>query len=438
MQGYIQVLRRNPGFARLWMAQAVSLLGDWFNTVVLFALVTAYSPEESRGMAISGLLLARFLPQLLVSPYAGVLIDRFNRKHLLIMSDLLRSVIVLMFLFTNSPDRLWLIYTLTVAQFILSAVFEPGRSALLPTVCRREDLVIANTLGSVTWSVMLAAGGGIGGLIAGYVGIEFALVVDALTFLVSALLIISIKSTSAAPPEQTEPAAPEHKVTFMDGVRYLLARPSVAAALLIKLGGSIGSIDLLMTIYATSYFVMGENGTLSIGILWSAFGIGSVLGPVLLNRFNDGSVKKMRRLVIVGYIWISIGWLLFGMAPSLLIASLALMVKAMGSSIYWTYSSVILQKSVDDEYLGRAFSIDMTGFQLSTVVSVLIVGAVVDTIGTDNARLVAYGTAVVSLIPLALWSLIVPWLERREALDVAGSEARITERVSLASGEAVK
>src|SRR5688500_11690491 len=105
MATYLQMLRRNPNYVRLWLAQAISLLGDWFNTVVLFALVTAYSPESTRGIAISGLLLARFLPPLLVSPFAGVLVDRFNRKHVMIISDLVRAVTVLLLLFANSPDR---------------------------------------------------------------------------------------------------------------------------------------------------------------------------------------------------------------------------------------------------------------------------------------------------------------------------------------------
>jgi predicted MFS family arabinose efflux permease len=107
------------------------------------------------------------------------------------------------------------------------------------------------------------------------------------------------------------------------------------------------------------------------------------------------------------------------------------MVKAMGSSIYWTYSSVIIQKSVDNAYMGRAFSIDMAGFQLATVISVIVVGALVDTLGEDHARAIAFGTVLASLVPLVLWALAVPWLERREARD--GGKRRTGEMVKLES-----
>src|SRR5512144_2655259 len=102
MSGYIRLLRNNPDYARLWIAQAVSLLGDWFSTIALSTLVVSYAGEQNAGLAVSGLLLARFLPPLLVGPYAGVLVDRLNRKWLMIFSDVLRTIIVLMFLLARS------------------------------------------------------------------------------------------------------------------------------------------------------------------------------------------------------------------------------------------------------------------------------------------------------------------------------------------------
>jgi MFS family permease len=421
MSNYRQLLRNNPDYTRLWLAQAVSLLGDWFDTIVLFALVSKFS--NNSGIAVAGLLLARFLPPLLVSPFAGVLVDRLNRKRLLIISDLLRSATVLMFLLATGPEHLGLIYVLTIIQFMLSAVFEPGRSALLPSVVQKSDLVLANTLGSVTWSVMLAAGAAVGGLVAGLFGTGFALVVDSLSFLLSALLIAQIKVRAdavTAPVSQSTSTAP--KRTFREGLRYLRANPSTASTLLVKMGGSVGSIDLAMTVYATEYFVLGNNGTLSLGILWSAFGLGAIIGPLILNRFNDGTLSRMRRLIIVGYVWITLGWIIFGAAPTLIIACIGLAVKAMGSSIYWTYSSVLIQRTVPDAYLGRVFSLDIAGFQLTTVLSILLVGGLADTFGSENIRAIVFGTAVVSVIPLAIWAFLVPRLDRRKEAEAEAVE----------------
>lgn len=419
MRQYIQLIRENPGYARLWSAQVVSLLGDWFNTIVLSTLVADYSGGS--GLAIGLFLMARFLPPLLIGPLAGVLVDRFDRRRILVYCNTLRTFVVLGFLLATTPDTLWLIYALTIVQFTLSAFFEPGQSAITPSLVKYDDLVIANTLASITWSVMLALGAIIGGAVAAVFGTATALVIDALTFAVAGYLISGIQ------PRQPEPGEVPARIrtadipkagetgSFAEGLRYLSANKATAAVLLIKAGGSIGNVDLLMTVYATQIFVVGTNGNLSLGIMYSAFGLGAILGPLLLNRFHDGSVRKMRRLVMVGFVWAVLGWIVFGGAGSLLVASTALAIRAMGGSVNWTYSSVIIQKSVPDRYLGRVFSLDLAAFQLATVASILAHGALVDLLGSDGVRAVAYGTAVVSTIPLILWTWAVPRMERREA-----------------------
>ncbi|MCC7450952.1 MAG: MFS transporter [Anaerolineae bacterium] len=414
MSGYIQLLRGNPNYTRLWIAQAISLLGDWFSTIALSTLIVLYVNERDAGFAVSLLLLSRFLPPLLVGPIAGVLVDRLNRKALLLISDTLRTVIVLVFLLVNAPDRLWLIYVLSFLQFSLSALFDPARSAILPSLVKPDDLVRANMLGSATWSVMLAAGAAIGGLVSAGLGTGPALVIDAASFAVSALFIASIRWR---PQDQhAHKAHDKTELGFRDGLRYIARHPARSTALLIKLGGSFGSVDTIMVIYATKLFIIGENGNGSLGILYTAFGIGSALGPILLNRFNNGSIHKMRQLIIVGYACIAFGWFLFGGAPTLLFAGLALMVKAIGSSIYWTYSSVIIQKVTPDKFLGRMFSLDMWGFQLATVISAVLTGWAIDQVGVTGVRNVVIATGFASLVPLVLWTLALPWIERQDTI----------------------
>lgn len=414
MSQYTRLLRNNPDFARLWLAQVVSLLGDWFNTIVLSALVSNYSGGS--GLAVSGFLLARFIPPLVIGPFAGVLADRFDRKRLLIFSDFSRALVVLLLLFATSPDMLWLIYILTILQFALSSVFDPGRNAIMPSLLRPEDLVLANTLGSITWSAMLAVGAIIGGVVAALFGTSIALLIDAMTFVVSALLIAQIRTR----PVETKTSEDRSDRGLVDGLRYAWQHPATAVVLLVKLGQSLGNVDALMIIYATELFVIGEGGTTSLSIMYAAFGIGAVIGPIILNRFNDGSVRVMRRLIIIGFVSMTLGWLVLGGASSLAIVALALVMRAMGGSATWTYSSVILQKSVPDRFLGRIFSLDMVGFQFASVISTLATGLLVDAFGTDQVRQIVLGMGVVSLAPLILWTLLVPRLEKHEAqLSVA-------------------
>lgn len=410
----IQLLRRNPAYARLWGAQAISLIGDWFNTIVLSALVARYT--DGSGLAISLLLLARFLPPLIVSPLAGVLLDRYDRRRLLIISDVVRIFVVLGFLLATGPERVWLIYLLTVLQFSFSSLFEPGRSALLPAVVKREDLVAANILGSVTWSIMLAVGGALGGLVSGLLGSNTALLFDAATFAVSALLIWSIR----LPREVTHPTKGKAHSTsglrdYIEGLRYARRNPETLLTLLVKAGGNVGNIDALLIVYATGLFVLGEDGSGSLGVLWSAFGIGAILGPILVERWNNGSVRSMRRIILAGYGFIAAGWFLLAGAPVLAIAALSMMVKAIGSSLYWTYSSAILQKTVDDAYLGRIFSLDMAGFQLFSVLSIIVTGAALEAYGDGSVRIIVVVTGILSLIPLVLWAAALRYLDRRTA-----------------------
>ena len=147
MNTYVALLQRNPHFRNLWLARVVSNLGDWFN---LLASATLIASLSGAGTAISFLFLARFLPLFFMSPFAGVLADRFDRRKLMIATDLLRAVTVLSFLFVDRPERIWLLYVLTALQFVFSAVFTPAQQAYLPAVVDKEDLVTANALDSLS------------------------------------------------------------------------------------------------------------------------------------------------------------------------------------------------------------------------------------------------------------------------------------------------
>lgn len=415
---YLALLRRNPDFTRLWSAQVISLLGDWFNTIILATLIAHYSDND--GLAISILLLTRFLPPLLVAPFTGVLLDRFDRRRLLIASDIARMFIVLGYLLVASADHIWLIYVLSALQFICSAFFEPGRSSLLPAVVGPSDLVRANVLGSVTWSAMLAVGGALGGFMSALLGPQIGLLLDSASFALSALFIASIRLT----PEreaiiEAETHAPKQHTSFRAGLRYARQRPALIAALLIKVGGSIGNMDVPIVIYGTLMFALGQDGSVSLGLLWSAFGVGAIIGPLLLNKWNDGSVRVMRRLVIVGYAFIAVGWFALAGAPGLVLAMLAILVRAMGGSVYWTYSSVIIQKSVDDSYLGRMFSLDQAGFQTMAVISIVFTGLALQAWGDGAVREIVMITGLLSLIPLVAWWAAVRWLERHPELEEA-------------------
>ncbi len=417
---YLKLIRSNPDFAKLWAAQLVSLLGDWFSTIVISALIVNYTEGTGyQGIAVSGFLIARMLPPLLMRPVAGVLADRFDRKRLLIASDILRALAVCGLLFTTrGPEFLPLIYVFVVIQFLISSVFEPARNAIMPSVLYRHQLVIGNTLSSITWSAMLAVGAICGGLVAELFGTQIALIVDALTFVLSALLVMWLVIPEKPRSEIGQPkraVQDKSKRTFRDGLRYLRGHPQTIAAIFVKAGQSVTSSDTLLILYGTQVFILGDQGITSMAILWAAFGFGAIIGPLLTNRFSDESVRSLRRLIIAGFVMIVLGWLFWGIAPSLEWLVLAVVVRAMGGSVNWTYSSVMIQQVVPDEYLGRMFSLDFAGFELVQTFSIVLVGLLIDALGNDGLSAIVFASALIAVLPLLIWLRLVQSLEKRES-----------------------
>src|SRR5690606_29361499 len=135
--------RENPNYRNLWLAYVASQLGDWFNLIASASLIADLT---TTGTAISYLFLARFLPLFFFSPFAGVLADRFDRRHIIVATDLLRALVVLGFLLIRDPSHVWLFYVLTISQFALSSIFTPARTAILANIVKPEELVPANAL----------------------------------------------------------------------------------------------------------------------------------------------------------------------------------------------------------------------------------------------------------------------------------------------------
>lgn len=410
----LRLLTTNPGFARLWLALAVSIAGDWFTVIALAVLVSRASGGS--GLALAGLIVMQLLPSVVVGPLAGVLADRYERRAVLVAADLARAALVLLFIPAAATGDLWPLLVLAFAHFSLATVFEPTRSAIMPSVVGPADLLAASTLTAVTWSVMTAVGGAAGGAILSAVGLQAAFVIDALTFVGSAALILTIPRPAAASAAARD-AGP---VRFLDAVRCARARPATLAVLLVKGINGVALIDVFIMVYATRVFVRGEDGAVSVGLLYAAFGVGAVLGPALFNRANDGRVSTMRTLIAAGSAHISAGLLAFAAAPSLALAAAAVVVRGMGGSMNWTYSTVILQKTVPDRLLGRLFAVDLGVAQSTAAAFSVVWGLAIDGIGV---RPVVWTAGVVSLLPLAAWTLALRWMRRHERRELESDVA---------------
>lgn len=398
MKDYLDLLRNRPGFRYLWLASVVSLLGDWFNTIASVMIVNRFTDTD---LAISWILIAKTLPRFFLGPLAGTLADRVNRKFVLVTSDLLRAGIVISFLVVDRPERVWLIYALTAAQFVVASFFEPASSAIVPGLVEgEEELVTANVLSSVTWSAMLALGAALGGIFAGLFGAEAALVIDSLTFIVSAFLVLRVHYDPDS-LVQIEPTSGFRDM--IEGFKYVLKEKGVGFLVLIKSIGQIGSADILIAVFSERYFPYGQEGATAIGIMFTAAGLGSILGPLIARSLGGTRPAALRGLIQGSYLLIPLGWLLFAVSQNLWGVCLGIAIRMMGISINWTYSNVLIQYRVPDRILGRVFAIDLGLFTLANSTAVLLTGYLLDAFQLSPRHLIG-GFSAATFIVAVLWA----------------------------------
>src|SRR6516165_4086776 len=217
---YARLIRTNRNFRRLWLAQIVSEIGDWFYTLAIYNLLLQLT---GRAGSVALALVLQVLPQTLIGPAAGVVNDRLRRKHVMIAADLGRMFIVLCMLLVRSRGTVWLVYPLLVAETLLAAFFEPARSSIIPNIVKPEDVVVANTLSSTAWSINLMVGATTGGVIAALLGRDAVFVLNAISFLASALLVLSMRIAEPH-AEGAHPVRAGELVNFSPfavGIRYV-------------------------------------------------------------------------------------------------------------------------------------------------------------------------------------------------------------------------
>jgi MFS family permease len=248
---YARLVRRNRNFRRLWLAQIVSEIGDWFYTLSIFTLLLQLTGSAS---SVALALVLQVLPQTLVGPMAGVVNDRLKRKHVMIAADLGRCIVVLAMLFVRSRSMVWLIYPLLVLETTMAAFFEPARSAVIPNITSEGEVLAANTLSSATWSVNLLIGAAVGGVVAAFFGREVVFGLNALSFLVSAVLIGGMRFAEPH-AEAAAPLRPRDLVDFspvVEGIRYIRSHPTLFPAVFAKAGElMIGPSWVIFTVLGT-------------------------------------------------------------------------------------------------------------------------------------------------------------------------------------------
>ena len=398
--GYWQLIRSNRSFRYLWSGQIVSLTGDWFNLIASTALIATLTQS---GTAVGGLFVVRMLAPFLVSPFAGVVADRYNRKAIVITTDVLRCFVVLGFVLVREPQHVWLIYVLTAIQSASQGFYFPAWNSILPDITNREELGVANALSSATWSVMLAFGAALGGLVSGVAGVYPAFVIDAITFVLSASILLRMPYHSQLKGGSD--------TSFMAGIRqYLygleyLRRHIDTFSIAIHKGVLglmvIGFYQVVQVTIAEQYFPIGEGGSISLGLIYVMSGVGSGIGPILGRNWARDRDRHLRLMIAMGYVCVLAGFIVSATLISFPVILFGALLRGIGAGMIWVLGTQLLLQIVPNDVRGRVFSTEFALHALFAAVSSGATGWLIDsTLGVSGVLLLG---CVLLVIPITLW-----------------------------------
>lgn len=396
--GYVELVRTNTAFRRLWFGNVVSLFGDWFNTIALYALILNLTGSE---FALGAVFITKLLPMGLASPLAGVLVDRFDRRKVMIISDGLRAVVVLGFLFVDEPSEVFLIYVLTALQVIIGSVFRPAQSASVPNITRKIDLVTANTIMAATWSVMLALGAALGGFAAELFGLKTVFVLDSLSYLVSAWFIYR---TAIPSPIKTGPQpslwTSAHK-QVQEGWHYLQSHPAIRRMATVKAVWAVGGGALVYMLALVGDQLDPAHQAASIGILFAARGVGTAIGPIVAkNLFKDES--KWAAVVGTCVVLTGLGYATVGIMNWTWLIALPVAFAHIAGGANWVLSTVLLQKRSDDRFRGRVFANEWLFVMGMETFSILVASLVLE-LELLSLKSTVLGFGIVSMVIGLFW-----------------------------------
>ena len=356
MSDFLQLLKNNRNYRYTWSGQVVSEIGDHFNNVAVFSLALA---NTRSGMVVTGVMLARAVPAVMAGPLAGVLLDRLDRKKIMIASDLVRAVVALAFILAIPRKDSWLLYLLSALLMFASPFFTSGRSAILPTIASKAELHTANSLTQTTQWMTLTIGAFLGGTSVMQFGYEWAFAFNAMSFLFSAASIASLHLKGGSFKAQrglneAEVVRPWHEYT--EGLRYMKASPLILGIALLSLGWASGggAAQILFSLFGELVFNRGPAG---IGYLWASAGVGLLIGGTFAHWLGKRiSFPAYKKAISICYVIHGGSYVVFSLMPSFWLAAMFLGLSRAAIAVSSVLNVSQLLRHVADEFRGRVFA----------------------------------------------------------------------------------
>lgn len=399
---------RQRNFSLLWFAGLISYIGNWMLYIAL--PIAVYELTEST-LAVSLMLIANIVPSIVIGSVAGVFVDRWERKHTMVIINLLLAVSILPLLLVHSADGLWLVFIVRLVQSTLNQFFTPAEGAMLPQLVDQQYLVPANALNSLNNSLARLIGPALGGIIAAAVGLGGIVVIDALTYLIAAGLLALISVTSKPQPPSDNAVSLRAMLTkvkqdWLNGLHFIQSRPVVRLLIICIAISSVGE-GIMGTLFVPFVKDVLHGEAVHIGWLMSAQAVGSLLGGVVIGWI--GVRTQPQRLLGVGAVLIGIiDLMIFNYSvffPGVLVAMTLFIVVGIPVVALITGYDTLLQSSVEDGFRGRVLGAFGTTASIFALLGTGFAGATGDILGiVPVINIQGYGYFISGCICLLVFS----------------------------------
>jgi MFS family permease len=429
---YTQLLRRNQSFRRLWIGQVISELGNWFNFIAALGLVRVVSHAAPEVTTI--VLITRLVPFTLFAPLAGAFVDRWSRRTVMIVTDLLRVIVALGFLLVRRPEDLWLAYLCTALLSFFGAFFEAAKNAAVPNITGERDLLAGNALMFSSRFLLMSVGAALGGWTAAHVGYQAAFIINALSFVASAYsvwLVPEEDTRSKSNGNVTEAPRSLYRGYWSDmreGWTYIVTHAPVATILGINiLWATGGGANNLIADRLGALVFAGQNGISpdsAVAAIYFAGGLGLFIGMMIARRV--GAFFELRKRTVA-----FIGWSLFiqgvfyafaGVMPTLVWSCVMIAISRVLLGAEFAVQETLLMRLVPDHLRGRVSTSDRAGEMLIWAFSTAAAGWSLHTI---TPRTLAVITGLLSGTAGLLWLIL--FVTRRVRLPKKISGHRYTQ-----------
>ena len=376
-KGYIEFFSSNPKYRRLWAASVISLLGEWFNTIALFLLILQYSGSQF----LLGILFAvRMFLFGISQPINGLLADRLNRKSLMFWSNVLQIGLALSFLLVDGEEDMWWLISLSGLMMLLHGVYVTAERAAVPNIVEEEDLITANAIGSASWSTALCMGAMLGGIVVSEWGTDAAFIIDSLTFLLSAIILIPLTIEQKVDESMKGPLFGTAIKNIKIGWNRIYNDKRLLRIVFAKSSWNLGGAGLAgVFLVLAGADITGYGAAFGFGLFFFARGIGTGIGPLIARSvFKDKNKWPSLIGILVsvsGIFYLFVGVTLDYYLP---LTVLLIIISHSASGGNWVLSTVLTQSWVEDEVRGRVFSMDMLILGTSAALSTTTAGYLVE------------------------------------------------------------